>query len=236
MLDQFIEIYADSSRGQYIPQFFAESHNPAKWTGIQQSSIKVLLAGPEDESYWDCWQAILDYAETIDGGILHQGESGDVFVIYAQAAIEAIDSHCQDMLEYETEHKDAGDNYAHMPGESWTETDNIELRRNMKRLGVESHGMHTDEIAEIALDIFDMESGHIHIGELQKRAIILASFPVSEIEIDLSGIGLDDTTLEYVADSCDAYIKGNLAYLTTDSVWFAVVSPEALQTAIEESI
>ena len=36
-----------------------------------------------------------------------------------QAAIDAINELCESQLEYETSHRDAGDGYAHLVGESW---------------------------------------------------------------------------------------------------------------------
>ena len=75
-----IEIYADSSRGQYIPQYFAESY--AEGWNVSAEDIATLLRGPDEEFYWDAWVSVLDSAtfDTEEGQyILHQ--DGDLFAI-----------------------------------------------------------------------------------------------------------------------------------------------------------
>jgi hypothetical protein len=65
--------YADSARGVYIPQFFAESVNREYVSGITIESLDLLLIDPnadyesesmqdKQESYWDTWAYVLDNA------------------------------------------------------------------------------------------------------------------------------------------------------------------------------
>ena len=92
---QAIEILADSSRGQYIPQYWAESKSD-DWTGFDADDIAILLAGPTHEyvtdAYWDVWAHVLENAtctltqDARNGAKqyeyrLHQGESGDLFCV-----------------------------------------------------------------------------------------------------------------------------------------------------------
>lgn len=75
-----IEILADSARGVYIPQHFAETCEPEKW-GIDQDDIQTLLADPELEYYWDTWDWVLNNAERTDssGNIWRLHQDGDLF-------------------------------------------------------------------------------------------------------------------------------------------------------------
>jgi hypothetical protein len=171
-----------------------------------------------------------------------------------QNAIDAIDAHCADQLEYEENHEDAGDGYAHMIAESWTSTDDVELRKNLigpdmqdlskdcfdvgywvPKWTVDSMGLDPDILSEIAIDLLVMQRGSIF--GCYTDGIVLGAFPVEEIEIALDELGIDGITLDLVRESCDAYIdKSGRAYLTTDAVWFAVVCPVALQAAIADYV
>ena len=225
--------YADSHQGIYIPQFFAESINVEQWKYLDSEDMEILKAGPEHESYWDAWDSVLSNAETIDGRVLWQ--DGDLWIIDADSARDEINQHCQSQLEYEESHVDAGNNYAHMPSESWTNNDDSSLMAYLIAQDIRTHGMEIEDIADIVLDSFSMHAGHIYGAyDLNDSAFILAAYPVQEIEIDLSGLGIDGVTFDYVKDSCDAVISGaGLAYMTTDAVWFAAITKESLQAAID---
>ena len=110
-------LFASDAMGIYIPQHFAESHSSDHWQGMESEDLAILLDGPDHEFYWDAWDSILNNAETIDGGILHQ--DGGLWVVWPQLAIDAVNTLCEDQLDYEESHEDAGDNYAHMVAESW---------------------------------------------------------------------------------------------------------------------
>lgn len=246
----YIELYSDSARGIYIPQHFAESYNPDKWNleSCEADSIEILKAGPDAESYWDAWTDILDNAETVDGWTLHQ--DGDLWVVNLQGAIDDLNAYCESQLEYETSHPDAGDNYSHLPAESWTDRDTKELMQNLTgpdvmvydrsqgtwprwelKWLIDPMGLEPDEIADNALNVFEMESGSIYSPI---NSIVLTSYPVGEIEAEIP-TKFDDV-LHLIEDSCEAYIKGRYAYMSTDSVWYAVVNPETLQNAIKEKV
>jgi hypothetical protein len=245
-------LFASDARGIYIPQHFAESYNSEQWNPIDADDLAILLHGPEHESYWDAWCEVLDSAETICGGSLHQ--DGDLWVIWHQLAIDAIDAHCAAQLDYEESHDDAGDAYSHMIAESWTSTDDDGLRKNLigpdvqfstkdgfdvgywvPKWTVDSMGLDPDILSEIAIDLFVMQRGSI-LG-CYTDGIVLGAFPVGEIEVQLDDLGIDGITLDLVRESCDAYINDSgYAYLTTDAVWFAVVCPVAFQAAIADYV
>lgn len=224
--------YADSHHGIYIPQFFAESVKVDQWKYLDPVDMEILKTGPDHESYWDAWDSVLNNAETLDGRVLWQ--DGDLWVIDADSARSEIDEYCQTRLEYEESHKDAGDAYSHMPSESWSSTEESELAKHLADNGIQTHGMDIDDIANIVLDNFRMYTGDIYgADDIDDSAFILAAYPVQEIEIDLSGLGIDGVTFEYVKESCNAYIRGDMAYLTSDAVWYAAITKESLQAAID---
>ena len=245
-------LFASDARGIYIPQHFAESFDSDMWQGFSESDIQDLLKGPESESYWESWESLLNDIETIDDGVLYQ--DGDLWVIWPQDAIDAINTYCSDCLEYEESHMDAGDNYAHMPAESWCKQKTLDLMAQMKgpevqdstkdyfahdrwipSWYVDTMGLDPDRVADLALDLFTMESGSI-FGPY-KGGIVLDSYPIQEFEIELDHLGIDQLTMEHVRESCEAYIAGtDRAYLNSDSVWYAVVDPVALQEVIKQEV
>ena len=82
---QEIIIYADSSRGAYIPQFFAESIKRELVTGVTDQDWKDLTLDPYGEDsgiLWETWTKFLDNARVHHNGkeyLLFQ--DGDLFLI-----------------------------------------------------------------------------------------------------------------------------------------------------------
>lgn len=79
-----IEIIADSARGVYIPQHFAETCS--HWSGVDQDEFRILNRGPDNVHYWDVWNTVIDNAYYIEEAtgrkfVLHSGECGDLFAI-----------------------------------------------------------------------------------------------------------------------------------------------------------
>lgn len=58
-------LYADSARGVYIPQYFAESIKREFVSGISCDQW-TDLTDPDCEWYWDTWDSVLDNAVVID--------------------------------------------------------------------------------------------------------------------------------------------------------------------------
>lgn len=80
-------LYADSNRGVYIPQYFAESANRDFFTGISDSDWTDLAKGPDFEWYWETWDRVLDNAITVTGEVLHQ--DGDLWLGSVEELSEA---------------------------------------------------------------------------------------------------------------------------------------------------
>lgn len=247
----YAECFLDSARGVYIPRDFAELIDPADWTGITPEDLDVLRAGPEHEFYWDAWTSVLDHAETKDGRVLHQ--DGDLWLVARDKAIEDLNKYFEDVLEYETHHGDAGDAYAHLvedvdlqdvkrqlAEESMAKAedgagDSLGYNR-VKKLDLDLRGLSAEDVARLALDVFQMVPGTIH-GPFED-GLVLTGFPVQEIETEIPA-QFDGIVLDFIGDnSTDAYIPegGRLAYITTDSVWYAVASVKNLQDAIDAEV
>ena len=92
-------LFASDAMGIYIPQHFAESADWNQWDNWNEDERDILLTGPDHESYWDTWDALLSNLCTPCGGVLHQ--DGDLWVVWPQLAIDAINALCDEQLEYE---------------------------------------------------------------------------------------------------------------------------------------
>ena len=174
-----------------------------------------------------------------------------------QVAIDAINKLCEQQLEYETRHQDAGENYAHLAGESWCNQKTLDMVQSFNEekrdhsvkdhfasdsykpqwelLGIDKRwkDIEPDVLADMALESFDMVPGSIY-GPYGNDCIVLDSYAVGEIEVHLEHLGIDNITMDLIRESCDAHISGtNYAYISTDAVWFAVVNVEALNAEIE---
>ena len=243
----YSELFLDSNRGIYIPKSFAELIDPKDWSGFDVQDLDVLRAGPDHESYWDTWQDVLDYAETRDGRVLHQ--DGDLWLVARDKAIEDLNKYFEDVHEYETRHGDAGDAYAYCVQDvdaedvkrqidatklQWDET--LKFYIDVPALDLDVRGLDLDRVIELALDVFQMVPGHIFGPEAD--GLVLAGFPVQEIETEVPQ-EFDGLVLDLIGDNgTDAYIRdgGRLAYIATDSVWYAVASVKDLQDAIDAEV
>jgi hypothetical protein len=67
-------LFADSNRGRYIPQFFAESVKRDLVTGIHDDDY-AILEDPEDDEYWAVWDEVLSNAKV-------NHPDGTVYVLY----------------------------------------------------------------------------------------------------------------------------------------------------------
>jgi hypothetical protein len=72
-----LQLFADSSRGIYIPQHFAEAVqrtmivDAEKWN----DDLNILENGPENGDYWETWDSVLGAMELKDAG-------GNVWTLY----------------------------------------------------------------------------------------------------------------------------------------------------------
>jgi hypothetical protein len=246
----YVECFLDSSRGVYIPRDFASCIDLTDWTGIKTEDLEVLRAGPDHEFYWEVWTDVLDSAETRDGRVLHQ--DGDLWLVARDKAVEDLNAYFADVLEYETRHGDAGDAYAHLV----EDVDSQDVQRQLdaevmtkaedgigdslgykwvKKLDLDLRGLDVEDVARLALDVFQMRPGHI-FGPYGEDGLVLAGFAVQEIETEVPDAFAE--VLDFIGDNAtDAYITGTgRAYMSTDAVWYAVASVKDLQDAIDAEV
>lgn len=76
-------LFADSNRGVYIPQCFAETVKREYVTGVSDENYKVLEAGPEHTEYWGAWADVLYNAKINDPvhGECYLHPDGDLWVV-----------------------------------------------------------------------------------------------------------------------------------------------------------
>lgn len=70
----------DGAYGVYVPQVFAERFGDK----IPNDAREVLEKGPDSQEYWETWDDVLRSVTLRIGNeelILHQGESGDLFIM-----------------------------------------------------------------------------------------------------------------------------------------------------------
>lgn len=86
IVDYYPTLLVDGRHGQYVPQVFAEQIDNRAW-GLEDfdPDYQTILKGPEEEFYWESWDAVLNKAsyihpETQEKYILSE-EDGDVFMI-----------------------------------------------------------------------------------------------------------------------------------------------------------
>lgn len=75
-----IEILIDYHHGIYLPSYFAR-HYSSNWSGADVADLEILERGPEDESYWDAWDAVIRDSFHVDKDGKHWTlyQDGDLF-------------------------------------------------------------------------------------------------------------------------------------------------------------
>ena len=72
----------DGNRGIYIPQQFAKNWGDAVLFGASKKEIQILIEGPENQDYWDCWAYVVDNIRfTFDGIECTLFEDNDLWAV-----------------------------------------------------------------------------------------------------------------------------------------------------------
>lgn len=160
--------------------------------------------------------------------------------------IEQINSLIADRVEYEEEHQDAGGNYAHMLGESWHSEHDRRLADQLAELGIDHSAVDFDQLAEDVVFWAEMVPSHIYDASPKPGAILLDSYLIGEIEIEISadelGIAeLSPAICDQLSRSCDAYFSHSsadrcFAYVPSDRSWDAQISAETVRDLIAELV
>lgn len=158
--------------------------------------------------------------------------------------IAAINETMESRIDYAENHKDAGDSYAHLPCESWSDTDDKNLADFMAQNEIDAMGLEIDAISDLALDNFTMNAGHIFIICIGTM-FCCGAFPVSEIEEQLSFADLSESLgftvtraeIESLGRDSDYHIgsisdDSVLVYATSDAVWSADIGADELRALV----
>ena len=102
------EVYADSARGIYIPQHFAESVDRSCVSGIDLSDLDLLAEGPGiadcSQGYWDIWNDVEQNCILTDsnGQRWRLWQDGDLWIVPVDAidAWESFQRDIEDMDPY----------------------------------------------------------------------------------------------------------------------------------------
>jgi hypothetical protein len=160
--------------------------------------------------------------------------------------IEQINSLIADRVSYEEEHQDAGNNYAHMLGESWCSDHDSRLADQLAELGIDHSAVDFDQLADDVIFWAEMVPSHIYDSSPKPGTILLDSYMIGEIEIEISaeelGIAeLSSAICEQLSRSCDAYFRHDsadrcYAYVSSDRSWDAQISAEMVRRLIAEMV
>ena len=88
--EEKVDAILDSSRGIYIPQDFVNVylHYGHDLRGISQRDIDMCAAGPDEEWYWEAWDAVEQNAVLTEPGTgqrFNVYQDGDVWLVPVDA-------------------------------------------------------------------------------------------------------------------------------------------------------
>ena len=164
--------------------------------------------------------------------------------------IEQINSMIADRVEYEEEHQDAGGNYAHLLGESWHSDHDKRLADQLAELKIDHSAVDFDQLAEDVIFWAEMVPSHIYDRSPRPGTILLDSYLIGEIEIEISAeeLGCDRISAEMIEQlnrSCDAYFRAGVrslgdscdycyAYVSSERSWDTQISAETVRHLIAD--
>lgn len=163
--------------------------------------------------------------------------------------IELINSLIEDRVEYEEEHRDAGNDHDHLLGESWHSEHDNRLREALAEHGVELGAVDFDQLAEEVIFWAEMVPSHIYDNSPAAGQILLDSYAIGEIEIEINAheLGCDRISavnIEQMNRECDAFFRAGVwslgdscdycyAYVGSDRSWDAQISIDQIRLLIE---
>lgn len=161
-----------------------------------------------------------------------------------QWQIDIIKEMIADRVNYEEEHQDAGSNYAHMLGESWCSDHNRRLVDQLAELGIDHSAVDFDQLVEDVIFWAEMVPSHIYDASPKSGTILLDSYLIGEIEIEIIAdeVGIAELTAaicDQLSRSCDAYFSHIsadrcFAYVSSDRSWDAQISAETVRDLIAD--
>lgn len=201
-------------------------------TGITLDGGTAWRVGPGGMA--DCLRALMDADLVPD----RQAERA----ARVEALTEKLDALLEGKLEEAETHPTAGDAYTHLPREGgWDYNDgDRRLAGWMRRVGIDPRGLEIEEISDLVLENFRMEPGSIEDPTHRDDDLFLVdSFPVGEVSFELKLSELDaDATAEEWAEAkraARAHFRGELATVSSDRVWYALIDRSTLEGLIAEA-
>lgn len=82
-------LYADSNRGVYIPQHFAESVKRECIEGVDSDDWAILEFGPDHEWYWETWELVLNNA------VLHNPDNKIAYQLHHDGDLWLVPDDCE---------------------------------------------------------------------------------------------------------------------------------------------
>ena len=159
-----------------------------------------------------------------------------------QEHIEQINSLIADRVEYEEEHQDSGDARSHLLSESWCSDHDRRLADQLAELGIDHSAVDFDQLAEDVIFWAEMVPSHIYDASPRPGSILLDSYLIGEIEIEISaeelGIAeLSPAICDQLSRSCGAYFSHSsadrcFAYVSSDRSWDTQISAETVRDLI----
>lgn len=160
--------------------------------------------------------------------------------------VEHINSLIADRVSYEEEHQDSGDARSHMLAEGWCSDHDRRLADQLSELGIDHSAIDFDQLAEDVIFWAEMVPSHIYDSSPKAGQILLDSFPIGEMEFEISAeeLGISELTkliCDQLSRSCDAYFRHDsaercYAYVSSDRSWDAQISAEMVQHLIAELV
>jgi len=156
---------------------------------------------------------------------------------------ELVNELIESRYDYETTHRDAGDNYAHLAGEGDFDYHNGEsrLQEYCNEMGVDLTGVDLDRLAEDVIFWGYMTQGQAY--DAQKRFLI-SSYNVGEIEIQVDASDIGASFTPYLIDQLNRnteaywrYDTSETAYLyinASDSYWDYVCNADVVRDLVEQ--
>jgi hypothetical protein len=210
-------------------------YSPWEFTAHEINSLPEF----DSESAWEAYDSGVELA--IQHDLESYSDSDYGFEDYLEELAEKINAIAESRVEYETTHKDSGDNYAPLVCESWSDYHETRLIDYLTEKRIDWQGLEIDSIIESILDQFTMATGYVY--SCGNGSFLIESFPVGEIEmqIDSDDIGQVWTKAlcEILSRKSDVFLSYHgesmaLGYQTTDCVWSAEISESKLREIVKE--
>lgn len=202
-------------------------------TGITLDGGNAWRVGPAGMA--DCLRALIDADVVPDPEAEREAR--------VEALAEKINELMSARLEYAETHKDAGDAYTHLPREGSWDYGNGDQRLAgwMRRVGIDSRGLEIEEVADLVLDNFRMEPGTILDPTHNDDDLFLVdSFQVGEIDEMLKRevVAPEASPKEWedAKKASEPHFQDDLAYLSSDRVWYALMDRSTIEGLIAEAV